>query len=125
MGSAIFTFFVLAFGFYLWVRITKTMDLGKYLAYGIFVLVVEVRFQCTPLLLQGMSLPVRMPYGAACSTSVCLLGVELCSRASYMVPRYSPCTQFLWHSVLTGHGRDRDDAVRYHAAARSCAAGGI
>ena len=43
MGSAIFTFFVLAFGFYLWVRITKTMDLGKYLAYGIFVLVVEVR----------------------------------------------------------------------------------
>jgi len=43
IGSAIFTFFVLAFGFYLWVRITKTMDLGKYLAYGIFVLVVEVR----------------------------------------------------------------------------------
>ncbi len=43
VGSAIFTFFVLAFGFYLWVRITKTMDLGKYLAYGIFVLVVEVR----------------------------------------------------------------------------------
>ena len=44
VGSAIFTFFVLAFGFYLWVRITKTMDLGKYLAYGIFVLVVEVRY---------------------------------------------------------------------------------
>jgi hypothetical protein len=43
VGSAIFTFFVLAFGFYLWVRITKTMDLGKYLAYGIYVLVVEAR----------------------------------------------------------------------------------
>ena len=44
VGSAIFTFFVLAFGFYLWVRITKTMDLGQYLAYGIYVLVVEARF---------------------------------------------------------------------------------
>ena len=43
VGSAIFTFFVLAFGFYLWVRITKTMDLGQYLAYGIYVLVVEAR----------------------------------------------------------------------------------
>lgn len=29
--------------FYFYVRIAKTMDLGAYLAYGIFVLVVEVR----------------------------------------------------------------------------------
>lgn len=29
--------------FYFYVRITKTMDLGRYLAYGIFVLIVEVR----------------------------------------------------------------------------------
>ena len=42
MGSAIFTFFVCTLGFYLWVRITKTLDLGPYLPYGIAILVVEV-----------------------------------------------------------------------------------
>ncbi len=35
-------FWFVAFIFYMYVRITKTMDLGPYLAYGIFVLVVEV-----------------------------------------------------------------------------------
>ncbi len=32
----------IAFIFYMYVRIAKTMDLGAYLAYGIFVLFVEV-----------------------------------------------------------------------------------
>lgn len=33
---------VISLIFYFYVRIAKTMDLGDYLAYGIFVLVVEV-----------------------------------------------------------------------------------
>ena len=53
VGSAIFTLFVCTFGFYLWVRITKTLDLGSYLAYGIFVLVVEVRPRQLYTLLSG------------------------------------------------------------------------
>ena len=40
-GSAAFIFYILALGFYLWVRITKTLDLGAYLWYGILILLVE------------------------------------------------------------------------------------
>ena len=67
VGSAIFTFFVLAFGFYLWVRITKTMDLGKYLAYGIFVLVVEVRLCCN--LCKYTCYLMLLPDGGVCAAA--------------------------------------------------------
>lgn len=30
VGTSLMTIFVLAFAFYLWVRITKTLDLGQY-----------------------------------------------------------------------------------------------
>ena len=55
VGCAIFAFFVIALGFYLWVRITKTLDLGAYLAYGIYVLVVEVGGACCLLALTRFS----------------------------------------------------------------------
>ena len=42
MGCFVMAAWVLAFIFYMYIRITKTMDLGQYLAYGIYVLVVEV-----------------------------------------------------------------------------------
>ncbi len=38
-----------AFCFYMYVRVAKTLDLGQYLAYGIFVLFVEVRRLMEPL----------------------------------------------------------------------------
>jgi hypothetical protein len=41
-GCFTMAFWVISLVFYFYVRIAKTMDLGKYLAYGIFVLVVEV-----------------------------------------------------------------------------------
>jgi hypothetical protein len=41
-GCLVMICWVLAFIFYMYIRITKTMDLGQYLAYGIYVLVVEV-----------------------------------------------------------------------------------
>ena len=44
MGCFVMVAWVLAFIFYMYIRITKTMDLGQYLAYGIYVLVVEVTY---------------------------------------------------------------------------------
>ena len=41
-GTMLMVFYTLAFIFYMWVRITKTLDLGQYLGYGIFVLIVEI-----------------------------------------------------------------------------------
>ena len=118
IGSAIFTFFVLAFGFYLWVRITKTMDLGKYLAYGIFVLVVEVRHAIVTLLTLASDLSL-VSHGAV-SADVALRAArqEPCSYVAY------PSVILTWSSslTLTGHGCNRDDAVRYHIVAGSVAA---
>lgn len=42
LGCFVMAAWVVAFIFYMYIRITKTMDLGQYLAYGIYVLVVEV-----------------------------------------------------------------------------------
>ena len=52
-----------ALAFYLWVRIAKTLDLGKFLAYGVIVLVVEVMGAATTLL-YGLNLlfhPINDP----------------------------------------------------------------
>lgn len=50
-----FIFYILAFGFYLWIRIAKTLDLGSALWYGIFVLVVEI-MGATTVILYGTNL---------------------------------------------------------------------
>jgi cellulose synthase/poly-beta-1,6-N-acetylglucosamine synthase-like glycosyltransferase len=55
VGCSIMAFWFVAFIFYMYVRITKTMDLGPYLAYGIFVLVVEV-FGASATALYGINL---------------------------------------------------------------------
>ena len=121
VGSAIFTFFVLAFGFYLWVHITKTMDLGHYLAYGIYVLVVEARsLACRP----------------------CMSLEECCEiRITLLLPHAARLIRD-WHKSSRGalscfkalmvfglpvadHGRDGDDAVRHHVAVGPGATGGI
>lgn len=62
-GSMIVTFYTLAFFFYMWVRITKTLDLGQYLGYGIFVLIVEI-MGATSTISYGINLiwsPVNPP----------------------------------------------------------------
>lgn len=54
-GCAIMAFFLVSFVFYMYIRITKTMDLGRYLAYGIYVLIVEV-LGASATLLYGINL---------------------------------------------------------------------
>lgn len=41
MGMTVFMFYIISFAFYLWIRITKTLDIGAYQWYGIIVLTVE------------------------------------------------------------------------------------
>ena len=55
MGTSVFVFYICAFGFYLWIRIAKTLDLGQYLGYGIFVLIVEC-MGATTVILYGTNL---------------------------------------------------------------------
>lgn len=55
MGTSVFVFYICAFGFYLWIRISKTLDLGQYLPYGIFVLFVEC-MGATTVVLYGTNL---------------------------------------------------------------------
>ena len=55
MGTFVFVFYICAFGFYLWIRIAKTLDLGQYLPYGIFVLFVEC-MGATTVVLYGTNL---------------------------------------------------------------------
>lgn len=57
---------VLAFIFYMYIRITKTMDLGQYLAYGIYVLVVEVTRDSRPCARAMPILGMQPPWGAHC-----------------------------------------------------------
>ena len=62
-GSAIMAIYVLAFLFYMWVRVTKTLDLGRYLPYGVLVLIIEI-MGATTTLLYGVNLlrhPVNPP----------------------------------------------------------------
>ena len=55
MGTFVFVFYICAFGFYLWIRISKTLDLGQYVAYGVFVLFVEC-MGATTVVLYGTNL---------------------------------------------------------------------
>lgn len=55
IGSMSFTAYILALGFYLWVRITKTLDLGPYLWYGILILSIEM-LGATTVILYGINL---------------------------------------------------------------------
>jgi hypothetical protein len=41
LGWILFLFYLGALVFYMWIRITKTLGLGKFTAYGIVLLVVE------------------------------------------------------------------------------------
>ena len=55
MGTSVFVFYICAFGFYLWIRISKTLDLGQYVPYGVFVLFVEC-MGATTVILYGTNL---------------------------------------------------------------------
>eukprot|EP00884_Botryococcus_braunii_P018967 jgi/Botrbrau1/5754/Bobra.0134s0026.2 len=50
IGILFVTIYVLSLFFYLYVRVTHTLDLGKFLAYGIFVLIVEIMGATTTIL---------------------------------------------------------------------------
>ena len=55
IGSISFIAYILALGFYLWVRITKTLDLGPYLWYGCLILAIEM-LGATTVILYGLNL---------------------------------------------------------------------
>ena len=55
IGTISFITYICALGFYLWVRITKTLGLGPYIAYGYFVLVIEC-LGATTVILYGTNL---------------------------------------------------------------------
>lgn len=60
---AVMLVYLVALVFYMWVRTTKTLDLGKFLAYGIIVLVVEI-MGASATLLYGLNIifhPVNAP----------------------------------------------------------------
>ena len=59
LGVIVFLSYLAALGFYIWVRITKTLDLGPYVWYGILVLVIEC-LGATTVILYGINL-LRMP----------------------------------------------------------------
>ncbi|KAK9842280.1 hypothetical protein WJX81_004432 [Elliptochloris bilobata] len=59
IGMAVFLCYLAALAFYLWVRITKTLDLGQFQWYGILVLVIEC-LGATTVILYGINL-LRMP----------------------------------------------------------------
>ena len=69
IGSISFTAYILALGFYLWVRITKTLDLGPYLWYGILILSIEM-LGATTVILYGINLV--SPPSARHQKAVCL-----------------------------------------------------
>ena len=41
-GMMVFIVYLISFVFYMWIRIAKTLDLGQYVAYGYYVLGVEI-----------------------------------------------------------------------------------
>ena len=55
IGAISFVTYICALGFYLWVRITKTLGLGPYIAYGYFVLIIEC-LGATTVILYGTNL---------------------------------------------------------------------
>lgn len=59
VGALSFVTYLAALVFYIWVRITKTLDLGPYLWYGCVILAVEL-LGATTVLLYGVNL-VRDP----------------------------------------------------------------
>lgn len=55
IGSLSFTAYICALAFYLYVRITKTLDLGPYLWYGCIILSIEM-LGATTVILYGLNL---------------------------------------------------------------------
>ena len=60
---AVMLIYLAALVFYMWVRTTKTLDLGKFLAYGVIVLAIEI-MGATATVLYGINIilfPVNPP----------------------------------------------------------------
>ena len=64
LGCIVFFVYLCSFVFYLWIRCAKTLNLGPYVAYGYYVLAVEIMGAST-VILYGVNLlwnPVLTPY---------------------------------------------------------------
>ena len=58
LGSSVFFIYIVAFCFYMWIRVTKTLDLGQFIAYGIAILVIEI-MGATATFIYGLNLILR------------------------------------------------------------------
>ncbi|KAK9857954.1 hypothetical protein WJX84_008696, partial [Apatococcus fuscideae] len=61
LGSSVFFIYLVAFCFYMWIRVTKTLDLGQFVAYGIAILVIEI-MGATATVIYGLNLILRPVY---------------------------------------------------------------
>ena len=71
-GWAAMTFYLCSLGFYLWVRITKTLNLGPgYIWYGIYLLVVEILGATTVVLYGEHTSTENLTAGVVKGVCVC------------------------------------------------------
>jgi endoglucanase len=107
MGCAVFFMYILALGFYLWVRITKTLDLGPYLSYGIIVLIVEM-LGSTTVVMYGVNLllePVLQRYDMD-PTSPGRTRVKNPYHVRVLVPCYKESLDILRRTIMAAYDAD-------------------
>lgn len=93
-GCAVYAAYLAALAFYLWVRITKTLGLGRYTAYGAVVLGVEC-LGATTVLIYGLNLLLLpAPTGPFPPTTAAPYHVRVC------VPVYKEALDIVRRTVL-------------------------
>ena len=93
-GCAVYAAYLAALAFYLWVRITKTLGLGRYTAYGAIVLGVEC-LGATTVLIYGLNLLLLpAPVGPAPAATAHPYHVRVC------VPVYKEALDIVRRTVL-------------------------
>lgn len=107
LGCLVFFTYLLALGFYMWVRITKTLDLGPYLSYGIIVLIVEL-LGSTTVILYGVNLllePVLTRYemDPACPNKP---KVKYPYHVRVLVPCYKESLDILRRTIMAAYDAD-------------------
>lgn len=107
LGCLVFFTYLMALGFYMWVRITKTLDLGPYLSYGIIVLIVEL-LGSTTVILYGVNLllePVLTRYemDPACPSKP---KVKYPYHVRVLVPCYKESLDILRRTIMAAYDAD-------------------
>jgi cellulose synthase/poly-beta-1,6-N-acetylglucosamine synthase-like glycosyltransferase len=104
LGILVFLTFLAALGFYIWVRVTKTLDLGSYKWYGILVFVVEMIGASTTIL-YGINL-LLSPVPAVLSDDPDMPGitkVEVPYHVRILVPCYKESCEIVARTVKAAY----------------------